>query len=171
MSTNIGSSSRIYNLSSQNAVQYNNGSWNSNVVLEMPNLSFEGRGFLEVYLSIVHAEVPNSMYLVNEYNNLLSINASSFSIPFGNYNAISLLNLLQSSFLTGLSITGSYSVPQNMYTFTSATPFTINSSSTCYKFLGFDNGTSYTGTSVTSVHVCNFLPIPRICFHCPFINE
>jgi hypothetical protein len=165
MTSQIGSSSRIFNIGSNNVVQYLNGSMKSNVVIKLPNLTFQEKNLLEVYLSVNHAEIPNSFFLINASNNQLSINGTVYTIPPANYNAINFLNTIQSGILSSFNITGTYNVPENKYTFTSAVAFTIDGVSTCSKFLGLTKGVSYTGTTIVSPFPLNFLPISRLNFH------
>lgn len=166
MTTNISSppllatTSRVFNVGSNSAINYKNGSALSNIEVQFPNIYFKDKTIREIMLSITHAEIPNSFFLVNSTNNRLVINSSTYTITPGNYNAITFQTAI-ASFLTGLSITASYNLITNKYTFTSATSFTIQSTSTCSRFIGFGS-TSISGTSVTSPYVCNFLPIPRL---------
>lgn len=160
--------SRVFNLGSNSAIKYKNGSLLSDIDLQFPNIYFKDKTVREIMLSITHAEIPNSFYLVNSTNNRLVINASTLTIPPGNYNAINFQTAI-TSFLTGLGITISYSLITNKYTFSSASSFTIQTSSTCNRFIGM--GTlALTGTNVTSPYVCNFLPIPRLLFRSTAFN-
>lgn len=154
--------SRVFNIGSNSAIQYNNGSMKSDLLCKVPNMSFHDDSIKEIFLSFVHCEIPNSFYLVNSTNNTLIINATTYTIPSGNYNAINFLNTIQSGILTALSITGIYNTITNKYTFTSGVAFTIQPTSTCYKFLGLQQGTSYNGTTITSIYPANFLPISRL---------
>lgn len=162
------STSRVFNLGSNAVIKYNNGSMMSDVDVSFPNLYFKDKVCREIMLSISHAEIPNSFYLVNSLNNTLVINASSFTIPQGNYNAITFQTAI-TAFCTGLGITISYSLITNKYTFTSGVAFTIQTTSTCQKFIGMGT-TALTGTNITVPFVCNFLPIPRILFHSNSFN-
>jgi len=154
--------SRVFNIGSNSAIQKNNNSMNSDIICKLPNLSFHDEKIHEIFLSFVHCEIPNSFYLVNSTNNTLTINATTYTIPPGNYNAVNFLNTILSGILSTLAITGTYSTITNKYTFTSLSAFTIQATSTCYKFLGLTVGTSYTGTSVVSIYPTNFLPISRL---------
>lgn len=156
----LASTSRVFNVGSNSAIKYNNGTALSDIEVQFPNITFKDKTVREIMLSITHAEIPNSFYLVNASNNKLVVNSSTFTIPPGNYNAINFQSAI-TSFLTGLSITMSYSLITNKYTFTSGTSFTIQTTSTCQRFIGMGS-TALTGTSVTSPYVCNFLPIPRL---------
>lgn len=160
----LASSSKIFNIGSNNVVQYLNGTSKSNVVVQLPNVSFHEKNIVEVFLSVNHAEIPNSFYLINETNNTLNINATSYQIPPGNYNAITLLNNIQSGILTSLAITGTYDLITNKYTFSSVAFFTLLSTSTCQQFFGLEK-INYFQTTLISTFPLNFLPISRILFH------
>lgn len=141
----------------------------SDVEIQFPNLFFRDKVIREIMLSITHAEIPNSFYLVNATNNKLVVNASTYVITPGNYNAITFQNAIQ-PFLTGLGITMSYSLITNKYTWTSGVAFTIQGTSTCQQFLGISTGGSLAGTNVSSPYVANFLPISRILFRSNAFN-
>lgn len=156
----LATTSRVFNVGSNSAIKYYNGSALSNIEVQFPNIYFKDKTVREIMLSITHAEIPNSFYLINTTNNKLVINASTFTIPSGNYNAITFQSAI-APWLATLSITISYSIVTNKYTFTSATSFTIQTTSTCKQFLGMGT-TAISGTIVISPFVCNFLPIPRL---------
>lgn len=156
----LASTSRVFNVGSNSAIKYNNGSALSDIEVNFPNLTFKDKVVREISLSVTHAEIPNSFYLVNSTNNKLVINSSTYTITQGNYNAISFQTAI-SSFLTGLGISISFSIITNKYTLTSATSFTIQTTSTCQRFLGVGS-VALSGTSVTSPNVCNFLPLSRL---------
>jgi len=156
----LASTSRVFNVGSNSAIKYNNGTALSDIEVQFPNLTFKDKVVREIMLSVTHAEIPNSFYLVNATNNKLVINASTYTITPGNYNAINFQSAI-TSFLTSLGITITYNIITNKYTLTSATSFTIQTTTTCQRFLGLGT-TALSGTSITSPYVCNFLPIPRL---------
>lgn len=158
----LASTSRVFNVGSNSAIKYKNGSALSDVEVQFPNIYFKDKVVKEIMLSVTHAEIPNSFYVVNSSNNKVVINSSTLTIPPGNYNAITFNNAM-TSFLSSLSITSSYNATINKYTFTSGTSFTVQSTTTAKQFLGM-NSTSLTGTTITFPYVCNFLPIPRLIF-------
>lgn len=162
------STSRVFNVGSNAAIKYNNGTMLSDVEVQFPNIYFKDKVVREIMLSVSHCEVANSFYLVNATNNKLVINASTFTIPPGNYNAITFQTAI-TAFLAGLGITPSYSLITNKYTFTSGVAFTIQTTSTCQQFIGMGT-TALTGTTVVSPHVLNFLPIPRLLFRSTSFN-
>lgn len=156
--------SKLYNISSKGA---SNGSFKSQVTVQLPDLTFHHDNIQNAYFSVLHCEVPNSFYVVNYTCNVFVLNGIAYTIPVGNYNANTMITQLLSLIPAGFSIT--YSQLTNKYTFThSTTDFTINagsSLSTINKVLGLGS-TNISSTSLTLVlpYVVNYLPLPRINF-------
>jgi len=134
---------------------------NSNINIPLPSLINKSDNVINIWFSVLHAEIPNSFYLVSSYNNTLIINGTTYTIPSGNYNANTLLNTM-TSLLTGFSI--SYSPFLLKYTISYTTPFNISKNSTILRIIGGDpnNDMNSVGNSLTLPYTVNFLPIPRI---------
>ena len=115
--------SQIYNISSKVS---ENGSFKSSIRVSLPNLNFTNLSIQNVYLSVLHCEVPNSFYIVNYTNNSIVANSITYTIPVGNYNANTLITALLTLLPVGFAI--SYSTVTNKYTWTNSTNFTINAS-------------------------------------------
>jgi hypothetical protein len=148
-------------LDSRNATQYNNGSWMSNVSFDFENPIQSHRDTIYFSCSVLSFSCPNSIYVINEYNNLLNITINgvqnNYVIPYGNYNSQNLLLTLKNTIDTSFNI--SFSSITNKYTFTHSTyDFTILSSSTIGDVLGFANNTNYTSSSKSLIlpFTCNF---------------
>ena len=159
--SNYITDSKQVNLCSTSAIT-NNGTKNSVLMFALNGLLKKDPSIMYNLVSVPHCQIPISYYLVNVNNNLLSTSIGNFTLTNGNYNASSfatmLLSLLGAGWnLTINSITGIFTI-----SFTSN--FTINSTSTCQKFLGMAANTSYTSTSnsLTFPFPCNFLGINRI---------
>ena len=156
--------SRIYNISSRNS---ENGTFKSSVRVNIPDLNFNLNSIHNVYISVLHCEVPNSFYIVNYTNNQLVLNGVTYTLTRGNYNANTMITQILSVIPAGYGIT--YSSITNRYTFThTTTNFTINASSpncTINNVIGLGT-TDLTSTSLSlSIpNVVNFLPLPRINF-------
>jgi hypothetical protein len=160
--------SRIFNINSQSGTK-NNGSKNTNIDYFLPNFvnNQNDDEILCAYLSIKNAEIPVSFYLINEYNNALSINNISYTLTKGNYNINNFITSLTA--LLGISYLITYNEITLKITISSSTSFTINySKTTMSKFLGISstsdtisvlNNSLYT---ITSPYVVNFLPIQKI---------
>ena len=152
---------QIYNISSINAM---NGSFKSQVMINLPDLNFTDKSIRNVYLSVSHCEVPNSFYIVNYTCNILVLNSISYTIPVGNYNANTLITAIKALIPSSFTIT--YSNTTNKYTWTNTSNFTINSSlSTIRNIIGIGS-TDLTSVSNTlnCPFVVNFLPLPRLNF-------
>lgn len=155
--------SQIYNISSKVS---QNDSFKSSVLVSLPDLNFTGSNIRNVYLSVVHAEIPNSFYIVNYTNNTIVVDSITYTIPVGNYNANTMITALIALLPTGFAIT--YSSITNKYTWTYSSNFTINASNAQCKInnvigLGITDITS-TANTLTMPYVVNFLPLARINF-------
>lgn len=156
--------SKLYNISSKSAV---NGSFKSQLNIQLPDLTFHHDNIQNAYFSVLHCEVPNSFYVVNYTNNVFVLDGVSYVIPVGNYNANTMITKLLSLIPASFSIT--YSSLTNKYTFNnSLADFTINagsSQSTINNVLGLGN-VDITSTSNVLIlpYVVNYLPIPRLNF-------
>lgn len=103
-------------------------------------------------IKVLNFTMPVSYTLVNSTNNTLVVSGTTYTLTSGNYTATTLKSHL-SSLLSGYTI--SFSSSTNKYTFThSSTNFTISSSSTCLKLLGFPSGedTTSSGLTLTSTY-------------------
>lgn len=161
---------QIYNISSKNS---ENGSFKSQVRVQLPDLNFSNYNIQNVYLSVQHCEVPNSFYIINYTNNTIVINNVIYELTKGNYNANTFISMILSIIPAGYTIT--YSSITNKYKWThSTTNFTINASHPSCKInnvigLGSEDITS-SGLTLEFPYVVNFLPIQRINFKSNFFN-
>jgi hypothetical protein len=132
------------------------------MVFDLNNIVKKDRTILYNMISVVHAEIPISYYIVNSSNNFLSLSVGDYNLINGNYNASTFKAMLLLLLPIGFSIT--LNSNNGKFTMTYTTDFTINSTSTCYKFLGFAKSTSYSSTSYSLLfpYPCNFLGISRI---------
>jgi len=132
-------------LDSRNATTYNNYNYLSDVTFNFEDaLKFPYRS-LRNTCSVLSFVGANSIYNINETNNVLSINYTKYSIPYGNYNSTTFMSAL----LTLLNpITTTYSISlnsvTNKFTLTNTSSFTINGSyTTIYEIMGLVNDISY----------------------------
>lgn len=159
--SNYITDSKQVNLSSTSAFT-NNGTKNSQMLFKLNGLLVKERNIQYNQISIPHCQIPISYYVVNSTNNYLSTNRGNFTLTNGNYNATTFVTMLLGLLGVGWSMT--ISSTTGVYTLTYTNSFTINSTSTCQKFLGMANSTSYSSTSnaITFPFPCNFLGINRI---------
>lgn len=155
--------SRIYNINSSNYKFMNNKTQLSNGIWNFPNLNFVDDDILEVYISILHAEFPNTDYVINEYNNVLKINDFSLglitiTLTEGNYNINTFLTMFNNVSPLGYSCT--YSSLTNKLTLTSLNSFTVLvSQSNSNYVLGLGNyDFNSVGLSVIFPFCINLLP-------------
>ena len=142
---------RLINLSSDNAI-LNNGTFLSDVNFNFIGLLKDDKDVEHVAISVQNAQIPISFYNVNIYNNILDLtyNSTAYTLTLtrGNYNSTTLINEIIAK-LTAQSITDitlAISSITGVITFTRAggLNFTINSTGTLNKVLGFVTGTTYT---------------------------
>jgi hypothetical protein len=138
-------------LDSRNASTYYNGSNNSSVIFNFEDaIKIDG---IKMMCCVDSFTMPNSIYNINELNNILNINNVSYNIPYGNYNAntfmIQLINQLGPSYNISLNPIN------NCFTLNSSNTFTINPSS-IFQVMGFLQNTSYTSKNLIMPYPCNF---------------
>ena len=81
---------------SPNGATVKNGTLKSNMIFDITNPIMCNENIVYSTIGVTHAEIPNSMYIVNEYNNKLVLNTGSYLITYGNYNANTLMTELNS---------------------------------------------------------------------------
>ena len=126
-----------------------------------------------VNVSVVSFSLLNSMYNVNQYtsnntftlqNITLSTN-TTITIPYGNYNVFTLQNQLN-TLLSG-SISVSYNVATNTYTYTNISLYSLNIiPQNCYKLLGLSTTTSISSLGTNSSYV-NMVNYQQVILRCP----
>jgi len=151
-------------LDSRNAISYLNGSFNSKLDFDFAdNINFFDTDIIEVYCSVLSFTCPNSIYIINEYNNKLCMNVNgninNYLFAYGNYNAQNFMNAFTT--LTGLMI--SFNSITNTFTLNYNAPFTILNTSTIYEIMGFAKNTNYSSIN-------NSLSLPFTCNFCGLLN-
>ena len=145
-----------------------NSPYNSEVQFQFEGeLFFEPRNYIQLSFAVNSFSMPNSIYIINENNNLLSITlnsvASNYYIDYGNYNIDTFKTYLLTILPNTFTIT--YSTINNKYTISNTTyDFTINNTSTIYEIMGFKKSTSYTSTNkiLKLPYTCNFNGLQNI---------
>ena len=148
-------------LDSRNATRYLNGTYNSNIIFEFEDAIKTKGNSIKMNACLNSFCMPNSLYIINEYNFLLSITilgiTTNYNILLGNYNAQTFMNQL----IIQLGSTFSITLNQitNQFTLINSTnDFIINSTSTIYQIMGFIQNTQYNSIlkSITFPYLCNF---------------
>ena len=83
--------SRQINLSSNSAI-ISNSPLNSVLTFSTNGILKKEKEILYNLISVVHAEIPVSYYIVNETNNYLSLSTGNYTFTNGNYNATTFKN-------------------------------------------------------------------------------
>ena len=135
-------------LDSRNATQKLNSSSNSSVLFDFEDTLFR-RSFSKAKCSVLTFSSANGLYNINETNNLLAITISNvttnYQISLGNYNSKTFISTLLSILPVGFNIT--LNTITNKLTFSYATDFIINGTSTIYDTIGGSLGISYNSTN------------------------
>jgi hypothetical protein len=163
--------SRIFNLSSATADIMYNGSMNSSGLWTIQNFVNHDENVQHIYFSVSHCEIPNSFYLINQYNNCLAITSGGIStiyiVPVGNYNTISLATAIKLLLPSTYTIT--YNSTKAKYTITALVAFTITTTSTTIsRIMGLSKTADMVASLVGSTYtlelpfVVNFLPTARL---------
>lgn len=129
----------------------------SDVLYDLRNyISYQDDKTVEyITISIPSVVLVNSNYIINEYNNILSINGVQYSFPYGNYTARLFIDVFP-TIVTGYTLAINAITSRFKITKTVGGPFTINKSSIDY-VMGFSGSISATN-SYEFLRVCNFLP-------------
>ena len=134
-----------------------NSTLNSKINFEIPRFITKQSNILYHLIKLLHAEIPYSFYIINDTNNVINlvINAINhfFTVPVGNYNAFTLLTVLNTidnkiTFTLNNS-TGKYHIDSNFI-------FSVLSSSTLNKIIGGISNTTYNAVAVNNKYVLNF---------------
>ena len=113
-----------------------NDTYNSNIDFAVNGVIQDEKYILYNTLSIVHAEIPYSFYVINVYNNLLSLSTGDIYIDRGNYNATSLMKFINSKLPTHMLLT--FNSSNGKFTLTYNQPFFIKDTTTIYRILGLE---------------------------------
>lgn len=114
---------KLFSVTSSSATIQNNSTFLSDVIFEANNF-IKNDGIINLDVALIHAEIPVSFYVINDYNNqfrfqLFNDPITTVDIPFGNYNATSLITALHTAindanFLITISkLTGKFTMTHN----------------------------------------------------------
>ena len=131
-------------LNAQSGVQNNNSGYYNDTTYYLPT-PLQPPEHYGLYVSLLSMTCPHTFHVVNEYNNMLTVNSSSLKLTPGNYSIAQLLSAISST-LSTFSISCVYSSISQKVTLSSATVFTV-SGSLC-SLLGITQGSS--GNTVAS---------------------
>ncbi len=155
--SNVIIDSHKFFLTPSGATLKRNGFFNSNLEFSIPNLYQSSNKVLYSTISCIHAEIPYSFYVVNEYNNVLSLSTGNINIPFGNYNANTFMKYLANVLPLGMTI--AFNTTNGKFTLSYNNTFSINATSTCGILMGFVNENTYNsnGNKIEMPYLANFM--------------
>lgn len=140
---------QIY-LSSSDATQYFNETAKSDMVFLFKQPVIPPPNYY-MTLRLVNLYLPISFTIINDTNNVFTLNSVSCTIPHGNYTATELattiMNLVNSS---EPAFTIAFSSITNKYTFSSVEDFTVHG--TCLSILGLSGSSSSSSSELTATY-------------------
>lgn len=152
----------------------NNGTLLSDVLFPFKGILKEEDDIISANICVMNAQLPVSFYTVNASNNQFRYESNWITIPYGNYNAntliavlTSLMNAIVPASVTSIVLTPStgkltftFSVSRTI-TFTSS--FSSGSSGNFnYLIMGAESGSTLVGSSITLPYPLNLLGVNRI---------
>jgi hypothetical protein len=164
---NLITDTKQINLTSSSTESKRNGNLNSNLSFNIPNLFKKDKYVLYNTIKVSHCEIPYSFYIVNEYNNLLRLSTGDIILDYGNYNANTFLRLLETKLPVGYTI--SFNTFNGKFSLQYTTSFTLFSTSTCNKLMGFDITLNSVSNIINFPYPANFLGTKNIFIKCPNI--
>jgi len=156
-----------------------NRTFNSNVLFNFTGILTEEEDIISSNICIMNAQIPVSFYTINETNNYfqlkISVSYEDIFIPFGNYNANTLITAINTQWAATISgaghpLTITLNNVNGKLTFAYSStlfinfPLNITTSQTnfSYRILGFDANTSYSGLSINAPYPLNLLGVNRL---------
>ena len=135
-----------------------NGTYNSKMKFEIPRFITKQVNILYHSLKLLHAEIPYSFYIINETNNVINLVINSinhfFTVPVGNYNAFTLLTILNT---IDNKITFTLNNSNGKYSISSNFSFSLLSSSTLSKIIGGELNVTYNALPINNAYVLEFI--------------
>ncbi len=169
----IISERRLISLNSEDATQYFNGTFLSNLMFNFSDVLKDERNILYVEGGIYNCQIPCSFYAINYTNNVLyySLNSITYSItiPVGNYNFTNFSSQMVTKFLAnGHVIVMTIDKTTGIITFTNSTGtlnYFLETGSTLWRVLGFQTGSgnfNATANVITPPFLLNLLGIKKL---------
>ena len=135
----------------------------SNLYFELSGLVSYEQNVLYNAVSVTHAEIPVSYYIINESNNTLYLSTGIYTLNKGNYTANDFIAMIKSILPSGFNI--SLNKFDGKFTLSYTEMFQILNYSTCYTLMGFEKNQIYISDANNKIlmpYPCNFLGINRI---------
>ena len=158
----------LFSMSSDSAVVKYNGSKNSRLQFNIPNMIHMTPNITDIWFSVNSAVIPASFYNINSINNRIRIGSTTYTIATGNYNITELITAINAQTNTAVLVSLAYNSITNKTTITNnggtSQVITLSLSPILW-VLGFARTSTITLTTLTSStspNCVNLLNIPRI---------
>jgi hypothetical protein len=151
-----------------------NGTFLSDLQFPFKGILTDEEDIVSSNICVMNCQIPISYYIINESNNQFLYDSNWITIPFGNYNANSLITILKTLMNGVIPLSVSDIVltsSTGKLTFTFATSRTLNFPTTfstglsgnfSYLIFGSTAGSLFTGTSITLPFPLNLLGVNRL---------
>ena len=172
--TIINETKQIYLSSVENTLNttLENGDYKSKIRYAIPYLITTNENTLYQTVRVLNVIIPYSFYIINEYNCNLNINNIILVIPYGNYNAYTLLDTIN-ALMTENNILGvlSLDVSNGKYILTATQNITVRTTTNnINKIIGLDNSTYTTIFDITDYKINFPYPVNTSGIHNIFIK-
>ena len=164
----IYNKNKLITLNSKYGIQQN-GTYKSNLLFNFQNLLSDEQHMLKSEVIVLNAQIPVSFYVVNEYNNVLTISGpgiltTSITCDTGNYNANTLIIELKSQFTTSGILFSNIKINRNSgkLVFTALTATNNSFSGSMLDVIGSTSLTVSTSNIYRCVHPLNLLGVQKL---------
>jgi hypothetical protein len=158
----------LFSMSSDSAVVKYNGSKNSRLQFNIPNMIHMTPNITDIWFSVNSAVIPASFYNINSTDNRIRIGSTTYTIAAGNYNITELITAINTQTNTAVLVSVAYNSITNKTTITNnggtSQVITLSLSPLLW-ILGFARTSTITLTTLTSStgpNCVNLLTVPRI---------
>ena len=164
----IYTKNKLITLSSKYGIQQN-GTYKSNLLFNFMNLLSDEQQMLKSEVIVLNAQIPVSFYVINEYNNVLTISGSgilttTITIDTGNYNANTLISELKSQFLTSGVVFSNIKINKNSgkLVFTALLFTNYSFSGSMLDILGTTTSVNSNSTTYRCIYPLNLLGVEKL---------
>jgi hypothetical protein len=164
----IYTKNKLITLNSKYGIQQN-GTYKSNLLFNFKNLLSDEQHMLKSEVIVLNAQIPVSFYVINEYNNVLTISGpgiltTSITCDTGNYNANTLITELKSQFTTAGVLFTNIKINKNsgklVFTATSTTNYSFSGS--MLDVIGSTSSTTSTSNIYKCIYPLNLLGVQKL---------
>ena len=164
----IYTKNKLITLSSKYGIQQN-GTYKSHLMFNFKNLLSDEQQYLKSEVIVLNAQIPVSFYVINDYNNILTISGSgilttSITIETGNYNANTLITELKSQFLTSGVVFSNIKINKNSgkLVFTALLFTNYSFSGSMLSVLGTTSSVNSNSTTYKCIYPLNLLGVEKL---------